>query len=183
MTVEHRSPQSRAPSKINRYTNCLLACRFCNQARSDRPLTDSRKRHLLDPRHAVWGKRFHIAGDVLMPRLNDADAAYTFEAYDLGDERKRRCRESRRTRIEASLEVLATAEAREKTLLNLASGELNLPKAKVLVEVAAQLRQARKDAIDQLCRYQTTPLDAGTCGCVAQRRIPTWLEKQSLPVP
>jgi hypothetical protein len=103
-TIEHRILRSVDHALENEYANCYYACRFCNGARSTRAVTSPNGHRLLDPCADVWADHFIAAGDRLLPREGDADAAYTHETYNI-DDRRRQVR--RRARAETLDEAFA----------------------------------------------------------------------------
>ncbi len=65
MGVEHFVPVAAATEAINDYANCFYACRLCNGARSNVPVSLLGKR-LLNPCDDVWAEHFEADGDRLL---------------------------------------------------------------------------------------------------------------------
>lgn len=75
MTTEHRIARSVDDSLAGDYSNCLLACRFCNRSRSNSP-TRLGDRRLLDPTQDAWADHFVVSGDEIVPVEKSTDASY-----------------------------------------------------------------------------------------------------------
>lgn len=148
MWIEHKAPVSLAPSQQDLYRNCFYSCRFCNQSRSNQPLTDQQGRRLLDPCTSVWGQMFRRDGDELLA-AND-DAFYTAVAYDLNDDRKTTVRRNRR-RVVSKLEFIRNASTSIKQLLEAAIASTE-SRAKFL-EAAARLQFLQRMALEQVYRF------------------------------
>lgn len=176
MQIEHLRLQRDAPEVADSYPNCLFVCRFCNQARQAKPLTDGRGARLLTPTDVAWADRFELVEDRLAPR--DPDATYTHRVYDLDDPRKRAMRRFRHEQIEAGRTMLSEGPALRDALLDkgLASRDPDLIAAAHRLDV--YLRRARRD----LTRFGAIPGDCGAeCACSPQLALalPPQLDEQT----
>ena len=184
-TVEHRVPQSEAPRMRNKYQNCYYACVYCNRARSNRPITDSTKRSLLDPCTHAWAEHFYLEGDELVPSDGDGDAAYTREAYDLNAPRKVTTRRFRRI---AQLDRLRLMRE-QRPALEFLNGLIRKPdlaeQREELVKLAREIRRRFRIAAVESQRYRVIPTDAPTdcrCNDRSDYRIPASIFEQSVEV-
>jgi hypothetical protein len=182
MTVEHRILRKDSPELAGEYENCFYCCRLCNQSRGSRGL-ESAAAQLLDPTHVAWAEHFEAEGDRLRPRVDDADAVYTYEVYDLDDDRKRARREKRQGLIDDRLELLSRIEGELATLLDLAA-EIQRSDPEAFQEAWAtisDLRAGARRAYEDLALYPVIPVDApSTCRCPTARalELPPSLESQ-----
>jgi len=179
--IEHRNTQKDAPEQANWYRNCFYSCRFCNQARASRPLVDRAGRTLIDPMSAAWGKHFALEGAEMSVRHPaDRDASYTYEAYDLGDPRKRKLRDARRESLENARRIVRDGPSRCDELLR-AAGRAPADIARLMVEQAEILNNYVGAATQALLRFRAIPEDApADCRCrpPGTRRLPAFLESQ-----
>ncbi len=187
MTVEHRIPQSRDPSLRNTYPNCYYACRFCNISRSNYPTLKPSGERLLDPTVDSWNRHFEWQGTRLRPKEGDASAAYTHDAYDIDDPRKRTIRQFRLELYADRLRIVKEAPAKIDRLLELADRcrEEDPERSDELIEAAHLLHIAQRNALAELSRYAAIPSDApGSCNCRSLRHhsLPEALQKQLIPV-
>jgi len=187
MTVEHRDPQSREPSRKNQYSNCLYACRFCNIARSNLPTVSDIGERLLDPTVDPWDRYFERIGDELRPRNRDANAAYTHQSYDLDDPRKVASRRFRQQLFADRLEAISRAPELIDKLLTRAEQcqETDPHRANELIEAAQALHTTRNNALAELTRYAAIPSDAPeTCRCRTKRHhsLPPGLADQVMNI-
>jgi hypothetical protein len=161
-SVEHFVPVSHEGA-INDYQNCFYACRFCNQARADAPVIDSRGRRLLNPCDNVWAQHFRLTDSCLTP-VSD-EAGYTHEIYDLDDPRKIERRKFRRERLQEWRQLLSEGPA---VLEGLMSRLLTGPVENQIdiLKAADLLRQAIGNALRDIRRYAAVPGDADeACRC------------------
>jgi hypothetical protein len=181
-TAEHLILRSVAPERINDYDNCLYCCRYCNTARSTRPV-EAYGCRLLDPTHDSWATYFSAENDCLLPRANDPNAQYTHESYDLDDPRKVAMRHFRRMLIENHLGFLQRGLALRARLLELAESRQDSPEVVfVLLRSARELRHAMLHAIDDLKGYPVVPFDAALrCRCETADHccLPPYLQNQT----
>jgi hypothetical protein len=183
--IEHFVPVS-ASGEINKYENCFYTCRLCNGSRANSPLIDGRGRRLLEPCNQVWSDHFEIGAEGrLRPSAGDADAAYTHEAYDLDDPRKRELRQVRAERLGECLQVLMEGPELLVALMDRLQTE-SLKKRPLLLRVAEQLRASIQAALREVSRYSAVPRDAdASCRCswTDHHQLPSWLAEQILEVP
>jgi hypothetical protein len=76
-------------------------------------------KHLLNPCDDVWAEHFQVAGDHLLPRPGDRDAAHTEKIYDLNDPRKTRARRLRREFLSECWDLIDGGSRRVETLIAL----------------------------------------------------------------
>ena len=181
-TIEHQIPASDDIRSINRYTNCLYCCRFCNRARSDTPVTQAEST-LLNPSQVPWSAYFVIKNDEIVVRDSNNDATFTLATYDLNDPTKKERRKLRRELINDRLALLEKGPAHEAELLRIAAEILeNQPsEAQHLIDTASLLRSRMHIARRDLSRYLAVPVDAPTaCRCKTDRilSIPEVFEVQ-----
>lgn len=161
-SVEHFVPVSNG-GDVNDYQNCFYACRFCNQARGDAPVVDSRGRRLLNPCSHVWAEHFRPELDCLAPLSEEA--AYTHEAYDLDDPRKVELRKIRCERLQELGQLLSEGPPLLERLIR------RLPAQPVesqldILRAAEELRRSIGNALRDMLRYLAIPRDAdATCRC------------------
>ncbi|MBK9367857.1 MAG: HNH endonuclease [Deltaproteobacteria bacterium] len=106
MTCEHIVPKSADPSLMNTYSNLVWACEKCNRSRSTRPVIRPQDgAHLLNPREVIWSQRFSVNEQYkIIPRcINDKDADYTIDAYDVNTLMKQKLRENRHIKLTSYL--------------------------------------------------------------------------------
>jgi len=176
MWVEHLESRSANPDLADSYKNCYLACRFCNNTRSNRPRRGERGEELLDPCKVGWSAHFTKDGDRLQARPGDADADYTARLYSINDPRRVECRRMRREALERALAIWDSTRDGKLMARLREIGE---------VGVARTLSLARREAQEQIMRYAVIPRDADTaCACrqVADLTLPDWLIAQALEV-
>jgi hypothetical protein len=181
--IEHQVPQSRDETKTDEYGNCLLSCRFCNNARVARPNEDPRTgARLLDPTVAAWGTHFKYQGHRMEPADNgDGDAAYTHQVYALAAPRKTAMREARARRVGHFIEVRATAPDLAQQLLAIARELDDVSRKQSLIDAARRLLAAYDSAEREVSRHRVPPKDAsGHCACTEAdaQRLPAWLADQ-----
>ena len=164
-SIEHRIPRSDAEAgaaATHVYANCYYACRFCNGARSARPLVDARGRRLLDPCADAWSTHFERVGAELRPRSGDADAVYTAESYDVDDPRKQLMRRNR----ERIMGAAERASAEIPPLVAELGARLAERPDPALLAVMRRLDEQLADARRARRRFARTPEDAPTaCRC------------------
>lgn len=176
--VEHFFLQSRDGHQRNVYENCFYSCRFCNVSRGDKPNVDAEDRTLLNPCERAWLGAFTMHLDKMVPRDGgDGDAAYTSEAYELNDPRKKRMRRLRRLTIRQCRRFLKRTRTSESALLDRAfagGGE-------EYVDIAWGIDDSRRRAYADLLRFQVVPRDRDTscrCGHTRNHQLPAVLEEQ-----
>ena len=104
--IEHLLLKS-TEGEADRYGNCVYACQMCNRARGRTASVCSDGAQLLDPTGVGWADHFERQDDRLSPRPGDADAGYTWLAYDIDDARKVHARARRRQDVEQAWELHA----------------------------------------------------------------------------
>ena len=164
--IEHLVPQSHDSAQRNEYSNLLYSCRFCNRARSNRPLK-SACGEILNPTQTAWANHFELQDDELKPKSNDHDAKYTDECYDLNDPRKKKLRHLRWELIEHYRELLSEIPKMVNERMQLAE---QTPEDGLAVQrntkEAQYLRRILKQAISDLSTYSAIPGDADEkCRC------------------
>lgn len=184
-SIEHHIARSEDPSLRDEYRNCFYACRSCNGARRDSPRVDRNGRRLLEPCSATWAQHFFLNGDELLPRPGDDDAAYTWEAYDLGDRSKAELRRDRRLRIDQSFDAMRRLPPLIQQLMELADTS-NIEESAPLVEAAGQLQSMLRSALRELNRYAAVPKDHdASCHCFGKTKLalPDFLTAQLVDHP
>ncbi len=184
LTTEHVVAQSagEGPSSRNRYANLLLACTFCNRARSNTPNQSRAGEQLLDPTCVAWSEHFALHEDRLEP-LTD-DARYTCVTYDLNDERKVRRRKMRRELVEELLDAMRDVPPLldELTRRAVETGDRRL------LDAARQLRADLKARLRDVLSYKVVPDHAPpTCRCrphepEVHRALPGWMLEQVIVI-
>lgn len=109
MTIEHVVLKSTPDGAILRdtYSNCLLVCKFCNNARGDRHShQNAGGTRLLNPVDDVWANHFDLVDDRLDPRSGDSNAMYTHHAYKMSDSIRTLRRQKLREKIDGLLTTL-----------------------------------------------------------------------------
>jgi 5-methylcytosine-specific restriction endonuclease McrA len=183
--IEHfilRSDGRRGAKLAGAYSNCIYACRFCNNKRGAKPNVDRYGRKLLDPTAVPWASHFSIDGPRLKPTPGDVHAAYTAQAYRINDEVRLLLRERRSQRIRNAIRVLRDAPARRDALHQEAARELDPVIAAERRMAADLLTLSLEDAEATLVRYQAIPKDAPRrCRCKSNykrhRSLPKWLAR------
>ncbi|HZF07939.1 MAG TPA: hypothetical protein VFE33_04025 [Thermoanaerobaculia bacterium] len=113
------------------------------------------------------------------------DAAYTHEAYDLDDPRKRELRQARAERLEKCLQILREGPEILVALVDRLQMEPH-EKRSLLLRVAEQLRASIQSALREVHRYAAIPKDADTscrCSRTDHHLLPAWLTEQVLEIP
>ena len=165
MGVEHHVRREENPDRIDDYTNCFRACRFCNQARGTRDTVDAEGRTLLDPTTAPWGNHFKLSDDRLTRRHStDANATYTAECYDLEDPRKTWLRQQRRERIQDAVYMIREGMPVLKELRYRISRALS--DIEILRREEELITRYLQTALAVFQRYRAIPIDAPpSCRC------------------
>ncbi len=177
--------RSEDPSLENDYSNCLYACRFCNRSRSAKRRV-SKGIRLLDPTRNAWADHFIAAQDHhLRPFDGDADAEYTYRAYELDDSRKVERRRTRWELVNDRLRLVDRLDSEIGELLRLADPlrRRNLQRFREVLEEVRVLRADMRRALRDLMRYAAIPSDhPSSCRCSATdiRSIPAELEHQMI---
>ena len=164
-TVEHFVPLrgGAVGAKLaGTYSNCLYACRYCNNTRLKRPNVDALGRRLQTPCVEVWADHFDVVGDQLAPRAGDGDAVYTAEAYGINDELRLHMRCGRRTRLTRAMLVASQPRA---TVLLITSAGLSGHDIVAFVDEAFERHLAKPADAPKTCR----------CGNKRHHRLPPWL--------
>jgi hypothetical protein len=176
--VEHFVPCTTDTARVNDYTNCFYACRFCNLDRATRANVDHVSgSRLLDPCEAVWAQHFERVRDELTPR--DQAARYTHKTYNLDHPRKVSMRRFRRETLEAYLAVLQEGPRLHEGLITRAIETADSTLISEAEKLAAYIRQA----YDFLTHYSMLPQDRQCpclCGDEALCTIPEMLRAQAL---
>jgi hypothetical protein len=178
--IEHFIPVSHDPEQKNVYSNCFLICPLCNRSRGAAPNHDPLgEGHLLNPCEVIWQEIFRLEGNDLLPGEGNADAAYTWETYDLNDPQKAKMREMRRETIDAftafenrfpELQARLLAQAQDK------SDPERLDVAKELWDVLEPVKKS-------LALFQAIPRNADQscqCGHTGHHSLPDVLDRQTL---
>ncbi len=168
MTVEHRILRKDDPERSNDYSNCYLACRYCNRARGIKPVSQHGA-ELLDPSVVPWSRHFKLEEDHLHPIPGDRDAAYTHAAYNLDDPIKVELRRFRRELYESHTRFIretgdgiAWLWAWIRELRRRDRHE----EVKRFLQVMRSLEQGRRNAWLDLSRFKAVSQDAPTsCSC------------------
>lgn len=187
--IEHILPQSSDETAKNKYPNCVYSCRFCNRARSNRPV-DGPDGKLLDPTKEPWAKHFTLDEDQLRPTPGNADARYTYESYDLDDPRKVTLRRWRRKVISHHRAYLADRLAERTRLSSVLQQQIRDPAAiDEVSSLSCRLQRLSEEighALDDLEGYAAIPEDAPTecrCGVTTYHTLPEELERQTWELP
>jgi len=178
--VEHFVPCTTDPARVNDYTNCFYACRFCNLDRATRANLDPESGGLLlNPCDDVWARHFERTGDELAPGAQDLDARYTHQTYNLDHPRKVSMRRFRRETLETYLAVLQDGPRLYERLMTSAIETAEPTLVSEAESLAAYIRQA----YDFLAHYSVLPEDR-RCPCLCGDEtlcvIPEMLRGQSL---
>lgn len=181
--IEHHELKSEDESQRDVYGNCILSCRFCNNNRSTRPLTDPETGgELLDPTSATWAAYFFLDNELVMRPLFDLneDADYTSRAYLLDDSRKTKLRHNRRRRLAAFKAAEDDCVSRLPRLLVLAEQTTDPTDSQLLVETAERMVTTYREALTEIIRYEMIPEDKPErCRCDVAGALPPWLSGQS----
>jgi len=181
--IEHFIPVSVDDGQRNVYRNCFLICPFCNQSRGKAPNHDPRGGggRLLNPCRVVWHEAFVLEGDEIQPRREDPSAKYTWETYDLKDQRKTKMREMRRKTVESfivyqrrSLDVMALLHAKAKEKAD-----------PTLLDTAQEVWNMKEPVEQSMARFQPIPSNTGTscrCGDTKHHTLPEVLERQLIEI-
>ena len=182
MTIEHFVRQEgEGSARANEYANCFYACRFCNGARGSRyEVAEERGgRRLLNPCSNAWAEHFELVGtDRLRPRRGDADARYTYRAYDLDGPRKRMSRGRRRHSIERARAILESYATRQAFYTRVYENPRTAQDRTEALGEMAFLDAQRSDAMETLRRYRALPAPEA-CRCpVHARSLPRFIDVQ-----
>lgn len=182
VSLEHLEPQSLATDKRSDYQNCVLACRFCNGSRSDRPTVDpATGAVLLRSITTAWSDRFEIVGFALRAiDPTDEDARRTVRVYALDDPRKTRARAARHRRFAVFQRAQEDFVRLFPALVAQASESASQEAAQPLLEAASGLERSYDAALQEVSRYAVVPEDAPEdCRCPTEMRaLPAWLDAQ-----
>ncbi|HKH44995.1 MAG TPA: hypothetical protein VKM72_10070 [Thermoanaerobaculia bacterium] len=183
MQVEHFITQSRSPSLRNRYSNCFLICRLCNLARGVALNRTAVGYSLLNPGSRSWLDAFEVIDDEIQSRnVDDGDAIYTRDTYDLNDPHKVRMRKLRRETIERALIFLQKSEHLDQKLIERAAMTTGDP---LLLEAAETVKIDRRNACWELHQFLAVPHDHDKtchCGHKANHSLPEALARQTIDV-
>jgi hypothetical protein len=179
-TVEHIVPQSEDAGQSSTYANCLYACRWCNRARSTKPLHDENGNALLNPTTSAWADHFEVRDDKLAPKTGSGK--YTEVAYSINDPFRVQRRAARRKDIERCrtlvLEAPAEIEELSRVLESLVTSN-KLEDAEAIRRLARRLNEQVALARQALERYQGVPVDADTeCRCRPEPTMPPQIADQ-----
>lgn len=179
--IEHHQPQSLAPSRHNEYSNCILTCRFCNNARQAKPNIDGKTGAiLLNPTMTGWSQHFSYDDDSLVPSdLHDKDAIYTYRAYHLGDRRKVELRRGRARAIAHFRRLQREVPELMHDILAQAKQSAGVRKTRAIA-IARALLSSYETATSHAQRFCAVPRDAPEeCMCTDRRgKLPAWLKSQ-----
>ena len=120
---------------------------------------------LLDPSEVAWADHFLLEGDHLRPKPEDADAKYTFDAYDIDEPRKTTMREGRREFVSVHWTLLEEMPADPDQLLRAADNWMRDP------EVFALFSQPLLHGFAQLPSRQRKRCDQSPCIIASSRRV------------
>ncbi len=151
ITIEHPTRKGAVPAERNTYSNCVCA----------------------------WARHFRWADHHLVPEPGDGDAQYTHEAYDFDDPVKVKLRHDRGNRIRGGLRAIAVLPGLLEDLHSKAQADLE--NAEKLLARAEAVEDTLRQAIGQLQRYRSVPVDApATCRCRKAEllRLPDFLAGQ-----
>ena len=189
ITVEHREFRSKHPHLANQYENTFLACSFCNGSRGDRyPAVDDSGRKLLDPTRVAWADHFEWQGDALRPKSGDSDAGYTWEAYNLDGDKKRKRLQWRRQLIDRAQSLLKEVPLLITQLnrsARTARKQGDTHRALQKLKKAREWQRILETTAEELLRFRVIPRDApDNCRCDdgASLRLPDWLVAQIVEV-
>lgn len=178
-TIEHHLPKSQVPDKANDYANCFYACRYCNQARGNKPNADEAGSELLHPCASTWSDHFILEEDEL--RSSTKNGSYTRDAYDINEPRRTAMRQDRREHLAEALDVFQHAPGIINRLLTCATegGE----DRDAITSAAERLRTAWLWACRTLKRFSVTPRDhPEDCSCGVRLNLPSHVADQSVEV-
>ena len=174
-SIEHLQPQTHAPDLVNVYSNCAYACQSCNNVRRCAPSRHLSGARLLNPWHDAWGEHFQLREDRLEPlQEGDAgrDARYTIDVYRLNHARKVAMRRTRRTHLQAYVELF---EHDLRELRALAARQQSAEERLQLLDWVRRVKELRRLASEELTWRSAIPTDApARCRCDGQ-------EHHSLP--
>jgi 5-methylcytosine-specific restriction endonuclease McrA len=187
ISIEHILTQHRNQSLTSTYSNCVLACRFCNRSRGVSEAMSPGGQRLLNPLVDSWRDNFRWRGAELEPKCAHPDAARTAEVYDVNAPRKVWARERRAERIGTGLAQLQESPTLIAELVACAKQEEDLQRRTKMIQTASLLTQSLERSKDDLRRYRVIPSDAPThCRCDSAPRLGELgraLESQGSPVP
>jgi hypothetical protein len=172
MTIEHivlKSTPAGAPLK-DTYANCLLVCRFCNNARGDRhPHERPDGARLLNPVADVWADHFEAVEDKLEPRTGDVHAEYTRTAYGINDDIRTLRRQEFRKLIDERFANVRVCQGRiEEIDRQLAEAHTPPSNPQWLLTERGRLCTALKRETNALLAFSGVPADAPRpCRCIA----------------
>ncbi len=178
--IEHHELKHGDEEKRNRYRNCLLSCRFCNNGRSTIPEAErAGSGRLLDPTSIAWSEHFEMKEHEMVVRSPSQDATYTFNTYHLGDKRKAVLRENRARRFRELWRAREKVAELVPRLTERARRSSDPMTKRELVDAARALERAYEAALAEVRRYEAIPPDAPAgCLCDAARQLPRWLAVQ-----
>ena len=162
--------------------NCVYLCTQCNNARGSRYEHVSADGHrLLRSDRDAWAAHFELGDDYEMrPAHDDSDAAYTWEAYDLGDRAKTAARVDRELALSKLRQIFeADPEGLQNELAATAVSDVG-SRVRKAVDLADELQHRLLEAIQIAHRYQAVPDRAPTrCTCGLRRlELPEWFDEQ-----
>lgn len=179
--VEHWIPRSTRSDLANQYSNCLYICRYCNGARSNRPVVGG-SGTLLDPRVEAWSEHFEVRDFEMFAKIDDPDAEYTADTYDFADRRKTAMRRGRAQFLAFLWKVLEDPELPSAALRAVADTQDPVERDRILDDVE-RFELERRLALRQASRFLAVPADAKSCRCAAPAELPAWLSQQLVEVP
>jgi len=178
MSIEHFETQALHPELRDEYSNCHLACRFCNGARGRRP---SRLEHvsLLNPCSATWADHFEIVDHCLQAVKGDEDASYTEAIYDLNDPRKTGLRRAHAETLTEAIEALREGPGLSEALIAEMKATTDPDRRTTLASALQSVGKALQQAITQVQRFAAIPADADLqCRCSTEMSLPRFVSTQ-----
>lgn len=183
MAIEHIVPRFADSRKINDYENLIYICRFCNEARGNRPnlvahdddaLHEFIGARLLNPLHDNLGERLRLEKDRLEPSNGDIDAKYFEFAYQINASRKVTRRKLRRERISKYRARIAETNSKRRALWEiLADIGPDSPHVSEILRLTKMLEAVNSDSKRELSRYVAVPPDCPTrCRCNPRKPMP-----------
>lgn len=183
MSIEHFVPKSIEEGLRNQYSNCILACRFCNRSRGRLPNVDpTTGAQLLNPTAHVWASAFTYSDDgCLVCADTQINVTYTHRVYDLSARRKSVLRKKREKAFSLYRQAEAGVKVAQELLAHAKTLTAEDAKATCL-KAATALLEAYDNAHEEVYpRYWAIPADAPIeCGCLSCKgELPSWLLEQT----
>jgi hypothetical protein len=187
-TIEHRETQKDKPDKANEYTNCYYACRFCNAARSTKPLQNANGDRLLDPTADAWADHFLARDHCLIPTT--PHGTYTAEqVYAINDDTRTKIRAQRAENLERWLDLIRDGPNQVRKLNEIttklaSSDSADADHVLFLLTQSRDRQRAIEQARQSIERYLAVPGDAPRpCRCKhANPTLPSEFERQLVDI-